>query len=80
LGIFEFTKSFSKTYKYRVCERLKKEIIELLTLIYRVNSRQDKAVVLQEAKESIAVIRSMKDLYQISIKNKDFYFFLIVLK
>jgi hypothetical protein len=37
LGIFEFTKSFSKEYKYTVGESLKKETIDLLILIYRVN-------------------------------------------
>jgi hypothetical protein len=73
LGIFEFTKSFSKEYKYTVGESLKKETIDLLILIYRVNTRQDKGAVLEEAKERIEVIRLlirlMKDLHQISIKS-----------
>ena len=73
LGIFEFTKSFSKEYKYTVGESLKKETIDLLILIYRVNTKQDKSAVLLEAKERIEVIRLlirlMKDLHQISIKN-----------
>jgi hypothetical protein len=73
LGIFEFTKSFSKEYKYTVGESLKKETIDLLILIYRVNTRQDKSAVLLEAKERIEVIRLlirlMKDLHQISMKN-----------
>ncbi len=72
LEIFQFTKEFSKDYKYTVGESLKKETIELLTLIFRANSRQDKAVVLQEARERIEVIRLfirlMKDLQQINIK------------
>jgi hypothetical protein len=72
LGIFEFTKSFSEEYKYTVGESLKKETIDLLILIYRVNMRQDKVGVLQEAKERIEVIRLlirlMKDLHQISLK------------
>jgi hypothetical protein len=37
LGIFDFTKGFSKEYKYTVGESLKKETIDLLILIYRVN-------------------------------------------
>lgn len=57
LGIFEFNKSFSKEYKYTVGESLKKETIDLLILIYRVNTRQDKSAVLLEAKERIEVIR-----------------------
>ena len=72
LSIFQFTKEFSKEYKYTVGESLKKETIELLTLIFRANSRKDKEVVLQEARERIEVIRLfirlMKDLQQISLK------------
>ena len=33
--IFSFTKDFNKEYKYTVGESLKKDTIELLTLIYR---------------------------------------------
>ena len=40
--MFRFTKDFSKEYKYTVGESLKKETIELITLIYRANSRTDK--------------------------------------
>ncbi len=72
LGIFEFTKEFSKEYKYTVGESLKKETIDLLTLIFRANSRRDKNVVLQQARENIEVIRLlirlMKDLKQINLK------------
>jgi hypothetical protein len=49
LAIFQFTKDFNREYKYTVGECLKKETIELLTLIYRANSRYDKADVLQMA-------------------------------
>jgi hypothetical protein len=72
LEIFQFTKDFSKEYKYTVGEGLKKETIELLTLIFRANSRADKQQVLQEARERVEVIRLfirlMKDLHQISLK------------
>jgi len=72
IEIFQFTKDFSKEYKYTVGESLKKETIELLTLIFRANSRKDKESVLQEARERIEVIRLfirlMKDLQQISLK------------
>jgi hypothetical protein len=72
LGIFRFTKDFSKDYKYTVGESIKKETIELLTLIYRANVIRDKNEVLQEARERIEVIRLfirlMKDMQQISIK------------
>lgn len=72
LAIFLFTKDFSKEYKYTVGESLKKETIELLTLIYRANVKRDKQEVLQEARERIEVIRLfirlMKDMQQISVK------------
>ena len=72
LAIFRFTKDFSKEYKYTVGESLKKETIELLTLIYRANVKRDKQKVLQEARERIEVIRLfirlMKDMQQISVK------------
>ena len=42
LEMFRFTKDFCKEYKYTVGESLKKETIELITLIYRANSRVDK--------------------------------------
>jgi len=54
--IFRFVKNFSKEYKYTVGESLKKETIDLLTLIFRANSRKDKELVLQEAPGSIYVI------------------------
>ena len=72
LAIFEFTKGFSKEYKYTVGESLKKETIDLLTLIYRANSRKDKREVLQETRERIEVIwlfiRLMKDIKQINLR------------
>ncbi len=72
LGIFEFTKHFSKEYKYTVGESLKKETIELLTLIYRANTKYKKTDILQTAREQIEVIRLlirvMKDMKQVSLK------------
>jgi len=72
LEVFRFTKNFNKEYKYTVGESLKKEMIALVTLIYRANSRKNKVDILQEAREHIEVIRLlirlMKDLQQISMK------------
>jgi hypothetical protein len=42
LAIFQFTKEFSKEYKYTVGESLKKETIKLITPIYRANSKIQK--------------------------------------
>jgi len=73
LAIFQFTKNFTKEYKYTVGESLKKETIELLTFIYRANSRYQKTDILQSAREQIEVIRLlirlMKDMQQISLKS-----------
>lgn len=72
LEMFRFTKDFSKEYKYTVGESLKKETIELVTLIYRANSRTDKQATLRTAREHIEVIRLlirlMKDMRQIGLK------------
>jgi hypothetical protein len=45
LEMFRFTKDFNK--KCTVGESLKKETIELITLIYRANSRVDKQATIQ---------------------------------
>ena len=70
--IFQFTKNFNREFKFTVGESLKKETLELITLIYRANSRRDKYQVLQEARERIEVIRLfvqlLKDLKQIGLK------------
>ena len=72
LGIFRFTKEFSREYKYTVGENLKNETIELIILIYRANSKKDKQETLQRAREHIEVIRLLirllKDLQQINLK------------
>ena len=71
LAIFQFTKNFTKEYKYTVGESIKKETLELLTLIYRANSIANKYDVIQQAREKIEIIRLfirlMKDLKQINI-------------
>ena len=56
LSIFQFTRDFNREYKYTVDESLKKETIELLTLIYRANSKYQKAEILHTAREQIEVI------------------------
>ncbi|PIS29554.1 MAG: hypothetical protein COT43_03575 [Candidatus Marinimicrobia bacterium CG08_land_8_20_14_0_20_45_22] len=72
LEIFRFTKEFNKEFKYTVGESLKKETLDLITLIYRANSKADKRETLQSAREKIEVIRLfirlMKDLKQISLE------------
>lgn len=48
LEIFKFTKEFTKEFKYTMGESLKKETLDLLTLIFRANSKTDKQATLQE--------------------------------
>ena len=71
LEIFRFTKNFNREYKYTIGESLKKETLELITLIYRANSKKDKFQIIQEAREKIEVIRLfvrlLKDLHQINL-------------
>ena len=42
LEIFQLCRGFSREYKFTVGESLKKETIDLLTLIFRANSREKK--------------------------------------
>ena len=73
LETYMFTRNFTKEYKYTIGETLKKETVNLLTLIFRANSKKDKFKTLQEAREHIEVIRLfiriLKDLKQISLKS-----------
>ena len=73
LEIFRFTKEFKREFKYTVGESLKKETLELITFIYRANSKKEKREALQSARERIEIIRLfvrlVKDLRQISLKS-----------
>ena len=77
LEIFQFTKIFTQEYKYTVGESLKNETLELITLIYRANSKTDQRDTLQTAREKIEVIRLfvrlMKDLKQIRYLKKPLF-------
>jgi sensor domain CHASE-containing protein len=64
LAIFQFTKEFSKEYKYTVGESLKKETIELLTLIYRANTRHQKEDVVRFVNQPSFAISSCQSGYQ----------------
>ena len=72
LGIFRFTKDFTREYKYTIGEKLKNETLDLIILIYRANSKKNKVETLQSAREHIEVIRLLlrllKDLRQINLK------------
>ena len=56
--LFQFTKDFNREYKYTVGESIKKEILEMLTNIYRANGAIDeRAKYIQRARENIEAVR-----------------------
>ena len=72
LVLFGFVKNFSKEYKYKIGESIKKKAINAVTNVYRANCSQDKTMHLTKARKHIEVIRLyvrlLKDLHQISVK------------
>ena len=57
LAVFLFSKDFRKEFKYTVGEGLKKETLEMITLIYWANSKKEKMETFQLMREKIEVIR-----------------------
>ena len=72
LQLFELTRHFKRKYKYTIGNTLKNEVLDLITLIFRANSRTDKEAILQTAREHIEVIRlymrALFDMKQINLK------------
>lgn len=72
IEMFWIIKNFNREYKYNLGESIKKEIIELVTNIYRANSSFDKKPHIQKAREKIETIRIFfrltRDLKQVSLK------------
>ena len=58
LEIFRFTKEFNREFKYTVGESLKKETLELITLIYRANSVKEKRETIKLAR--VYVVRAFR--------------------
>jgi len=60
LEIFKLVKDFPKEYKYTVGETLKKETLELIMLLYKINStpqKERKGLLMNLARESVESIR-----------------------
>lgn len=58
LAIFQFTKDFSREYKYTVGESLKKETIELLDLFYRaIYQNYTEDLIQKKARQFVARIK-----------------------
>lgn len=69
--LFDFSRHFTREYKYTVGEKLKNETIDMITCVYRANARMDKAAEIQRAREHVEVIRLymrlLHDLKQVSL-------------
>ncbi len=74
LIIFDITKTFEKQYKYTLWDKIKNEIIDLITSIYRANnSFENRLQNIKKSREQIEVlrlyIRLCKDLKLIKLEN-----------
>jgi hypothetical protein len=71
IGIFGLVKNFNREYKYSIGESLKKEAIDMVTVIYRANMHTEKTEFIKRAREHLEVtrlhIRLLKDLKQIPL-------------
>ena len=72
LEVFKLGKDLQKEYKYTVGERMKTDALELMTLVFRANTRRDRNEVLQLARERCENIRLcfrlLHDLRQLPLK------------
>lgn len=57
LQIFNLTHSLTREYKFTLGEKLKNEITELLSNIYRANRVREKANYLETARENLELVR-----------------------
>ena len=72
LIVFEITKNFEKQYKYTLWDKIKNEIIDLITSIYRANnSFESRLERIKKSREQVEVlrlyVRLTKDLKLIKI-------------
>lgn len=56
------TKDFPREYKYTLGQKIKEELIELVVMIYRANSAQDKARHIESILERVQAIQLMMRL------------------
>ena len=73
LELFQVCNNFSRDYRFTIGEQIKKEVIELILLIYRANksfeSRKSQIESAREKTETIRVLaRILHDLKQINLK------------
>ena len=73
VDLFRLTKDFSREYKYTLGESIKKEVVEMISNIYRANSTIDnRKEKIQLARENVEItrlfLRLLKDLKQVGLK------------
>ena len=73
IEIFKLVKNFTREYKYTIWDKIKNEIVDLITSIYRANSSfENRLINIKKAREQIEVlklyIRLTKDLQIINLK------------
>lgn len=72
LALFRSSHNLQREYRYTIGEKLKGELTELIMLIYRANSTQDKGMHIQQAREHAELVklnlRLLHDLKQLSMK------------
>ena len=70
LELFQLTHNFNREYKYTLGEKLKNEVTDLLTNIYKANKTFTKHELIDKARVNLEIvrlyIRILKDLKQIS--------------
>ena len=66
LQVFGMVHNLSKVYKYSLGEKLKNEITELLSNIYRANRSTKKNEHLEKARENLELVRLYLSLIHIS--------------
>ncbi|MDD3793412.1 MAG: four helix bundle protein [Candidatus Gracilibacteria bacterium] len=72
IQIFEVVKKFEKQYKYTIGDKIKNEIVDLITNIYRANSSFETRILnIKRAREQIEILklyfRLSRDLKILSI-------------
>ena len=71
--VMKVTKEFPREYKFTLGEKIKEEVIELVVLIYRANSAEDKgphlATLLERLQVLELLIRLSQDMRLITVKN-----------
>jgi len=72
LYFYDEGRNMQRDYRYTLGETTKKELVEILVLIYRASEAQQKGSVIMEAREKMVVVklhlRLLHDLKQISLK------------